>query len=181
MKMTECLFPMLETPETESTAVTNEEMGDIHFADLDYALQGIINGAIANLYHFGWKSPVREWLRHSLVFSGSRKKVINDGEFAKTVELLSKLGWPLCQEPWFPDMNELRLIANTVKHNRGKSAQDLFAVRRTLFFPFNKIERDETIAAYEPNGVDLVPTIEDCERYIAALEAFWTALPEADF
>jgi len=156
------------------------DAGTARFGDLDQALQGVANGAIANLCHFGWGTPVREWLRRSILLTKSQQKKVESGEFRKTLAVFADFGFSIEGQEWADDLNELRLIANAIKHNRGESAQELFELRQRLIFPFNRLGEGEYID-YEADGNDLIPSEDDFERYARALREFWRSLPKAAF
>ena len=92
---------------------------------------------------------------------------------AQGVDLVSFESWPRVQE--------LRLVANTVKHGEGRSADDLRAARPELFV--NPILRDQEWAtrglgqAERPLfGYGLYVTVEELHAYMADVRAFWSEL-----
>lgn len=167
-----------ENADEADLAERAHDAGTARFGDLDQALQGVANGSIANLYHFGWETPVREWLRRSSALTNAQRKKVENGEYRKTLAVLEDFGFSIDDQEWAGDLNELRLIANAIKHNRGGSTRELFELRRRLFFPFNRMGEGEHID-YEPDGNDLIPTADDFDRYVRALRDFWMSLPEA--
>lgn len=103
---------------------------------------------------------------------------VDGGEFAKVISVFRSFGWDVHQEAWFETVNELRLLANSVKHTRGKSVGELRKLTPTLFYPL-AILADGEIWDEEPDGNDLVPAEADFRRYVAGLLAFWAAIPQA--
>jgi hypothetical protein len=87
--------------------------------------------------------------------------------------------------PW-PQINELRLVANSVKHAEGKSTEQLRKLRPDLFE--NPIlKKDETLnwLVSSPNvylpigGEDVYLTIVDMDLYRNALLSFWNEFGDA--
>jgi UDP-N-acetylglucosamine transferase subunit ALG13 len=83
-------------------------------------------------------------------------------------------------------INELRLVANTVKHADGGSCADLKKIRPDLFvFPDLKKYRDEIgyetmIEVFTPlAGEDVYIGIEDFKKYVEAVKEFWDELAAA--
>lgn len=84
-------------------------------------------------------------------------------------------------------LNELRLLANTVKHGDGASAQELYAVAPHLFL--NDWEQDAlddpTVIIHKPDigtpifGQDVFVRPDDIDRYRQLLKGIWSAYLEA--
>lgn len=166
-----------------SAAEAAHEAAVIHYGELERVLQTSINFAAASLFHVHWETPARDWLTREAPMFGASKTQMKKLETTKLEDVSAFLkgqGWEFSAEPWFATLDELRLVANTVKHARGDSARALFERRRTLFFPFNRMGEDEMIGSYEPDGDDLVVTPEDFRQYASALECFWQSAPAGD-
>jgi hypothetical protein len=158
------------------------EAAALKLGALQQVLRVSINFAAATLYPSSWETPVREWLRRETLFipSNTQLKKIEGTKLEDITAFLKGHGWDFADAPWYHDLAELRLVANTVKHSRGDATSKLFALRRTLFYPFNRMGPDEAIGSYEPNGEDLVIEVDDFQRYAAALEHFWIEAPAGD-
>jgi hypothetical protein len=158
------------------------DKGVDHFMDLEFVAAGVTNLMTAGLYHTFWETRVRDWLlRRADLFrlSNAHRERVLRGDFGAVAKVLGDLGWHLEGHDFFADLDELRLVANTVKHARGDSANRLFERNRRLFCPFDRMGEDEMIASYVPDGENLRVTEADFERYAEAVERFWRALPVA--
>lgn len=154
-----------------------------HFRDLHEVLITSINFATATLFHAHWETPVRAWLvGEAPMFGASTRemKKLERTQLAEVLAFLAKHGWATDEAEWLPRLEELRLVANTVKHAKGDSAQALYALDRTLFYPFNLMEEDEMIGDYRGDGSDLVIESERFALYADAVEAFWQSAPPAN-
>lgn len=154
-----------------------------HFRDLHEVLIISINFATASLFHTHWETPVRDWLvREAPMFgaSNAEMKKLETAKLKDVMAFLAKQGWSPGDAAWLEQLEELRLVANTVKHAQGDSAEALFRRNRPLFFPFNLMEEDEEIGAYKPDGANLVIEPEQFATYAGAIEAFWLTVPAAN-
>lgn len=170
--------PVVEGRDAQYAEVAHEA-AVLKFGALQQVLRVTVNFAAATLFHSSWETPVREWLRRETAFAASRAELakIEGVKLEDVAAFLKRHSWDISKASWYDDLAELRLVANTVKHARGKAANTLFGTRRSLFYPFNRMEPDEFISSYEPDGADLVIEVEDFERYAAALERFWIEAP----
>jgi hypothetical protein len=83
-----------------------------------------------------------------------------------------------------PQINELRLLANAVKHAHGSSAAQLRVLRPEYFVPplirgsvlGDMVSRSQNTIRNPLGGTDLFPTALDITTYCAALRAFWDEL-----
>lgn len=87
----------------------------------------------------------------------------------------------------WPKREELRLVANTVKHAEGSSSRELYALRPDLFVsPFDRrMKLDRRVARLSPRpvftplaGEDIYVTSEDLALYFDAASAFWNELAD---
>lgn len=159
------------------------EAAVVHHGELEQVLQTSINFAAATIFHAHWETPVRDWLGREAPMFGASKTQQKKIEITKVEDIATFLaghGWPFAKAGWFEKLDELRLVANTVKHARGDSARELFKRRRTLFWPYNIVDEDEHLGNAEPDGTNLVIEPEDFAAYAAAVEAFWTEAPAGD-
>ena len=152
------------------------EAAQVHYGELEQVLQTSINFAAATIFHAHWETPVRDWLGREAPMFGASKTQMKKIEGTKIEDIaafLSGHGWTFAKAPWFATLDELRLVANTVKHARGDSARELFKRRPKLFWPYNMVDEDEHLGNSEPDGTNLVITPEDFAAYAAAVEDFW--------
>ena len=83
-------------------------------------------------------------------------------------------------------IEELRLVANCVKHADGPSCAQLKELRPDLFVPpFVKKETEEADLAFVGQvfqplaGEDLYVSANDFEKYVEAVKGFWQEFAEA--
>lgn len=168
----------------ESTLAEHaHEAAQLHYSDLEQVLQTSINFAAATIFHAHWETPVRDWLGREAPMFGASKgqmKKIEGTKLDDIATFLASHGWSFAQAGWFSTLDELRLVANTVKHARGDSARALFERRPKLFWPYNIVGEDEYLGSAAPDGTNLVITPEDFATYAEAVEAFWVAAPAGD-
>jgi hypothetical protein len=92
------------------------------------------------------------------------------------------IGLDLASLPSWPLIEELRLVANVVKHGEGGSAGDLRKIRADLFvYPtFRKDKTGVGRLRIERRlfGHDFFVTKEEFERYQKGSVAFWTELAD---
>lgn len=107
-------------------------------------------------------------------------------KISKAKELLSKRGIDVSSFPSWSSIDELRLVANTVKHAEGDSADQLRQIRPDLFqdpqlkdLGFGG-EYSLARPIYLPMvGEDLFVQVTDLVRYRDALTQFWKDLSES--
>lgn len=174
--------PTYQEGDEASLAEYAHEAAVEHYRDLHEVLITSINFATATLFHAHWETPVRDWLVSEAPMFGATKAEMKKLETTKLKDVmafLARQGWSPGDPAWLEHLDELRLVANTVKHARGDSAQALYARNRRLFYPFNLMDDDEMIGAYQADGSDLVIEPEQFAGYAEAVEAFWRAAPAA--
>ncbi len=71
-----------------------------------------------------------------------------------------------------PDLDELRLVANAVKHGEGRSLDELKAANAAVVDP-SRIDRDFTVGERSALGVRIAIHREDIERYRDAVISYW--------
>lgn len=198
------LLPAFDTLDAESERKSDEEYErlaslaaseDVDMADLAekareagvtyYQLisglrQGLQNMFAAALYHLYEQQLLlfhrREILdpreeNDAALFKPSvfRERLLRHG-----IDVKSFRSWPL--------IDELRLVANTVKHAEGESASDLHARRPELFLDprvtgLQFLGSKAVARVYQPvMGEDLYMSIDELERYASAVEQFWSEL-----
>jgi hypothetical protein len=93
------------------------------------------------------------------------------------------IGLDLASLPSWPLIDELRLVANVVKHGEGTSAEDLRKIRADLFvYPTLRKDRAGVgTLRIEASlfGHDFFVTKEEFETYHKGSVAFWTELADA--
>lgn len=160
------------------------EAGCDHYMGMQAVKQAMLNMFAPLLYH--------AWEQQLLTFH--RREVLHPGEEHDNAQLsvgvlrqrLAAKGLDITGFLTYPTLEELRLVANTVKHADGGSADQLKALRPDLFEAhLDDIDLDlprlpYIRRVYAPlSGEDLYLTIEDLRGYGQATIAFWDELAEA--
>lgn len=176
-------LPASEDVDMGDLAEKAMEAGAAHYQMMAGLRQGLQNMFAAALYHLYEQQVMlfhrREVLdlreeNNAALFKHSvfRKRLLRHG-----VDVKSFASWPL--------IDELRLVANTVKHAEGDSASDLHSRRPELFIapqmaglPF--LGSKAVARVFQPvMGEDLYVSVDDIRRYANAVEQFWAELSDA--
>lgn len=102
----------------------------------------------------------------------------------KFKERLKQKGCDVTHLPSWQKVDELRLIANTVKHASGDSARSLYKTRPDLFMWPGAENISQRLTPYLPDverpagGEDLYVTEADLRLYFTTSAEFWTELCE---
>jgi hypothetical protein len=154
-----------------------------HYSGLAAVKQSLINLSVVSLYHL--------FEQQLMLFH--RKQVLHPTEendirlmnFKEIRDRLKRCGIDLSGLCSWRSVDELRLVANTIKHGEGGSAQELRNHRPDLFVhPVLRNQGDAGIPpvsqVYLPaGGEDVFVTLEDIARYRDALVRFWHEFSEA--
>jgi hypothetical protein len=146
--------------------------------------QGVVNLFAASLYH-AFEQQVLSFHRRELLSPAEQ----NDSRLFTVKEFHARLlghGIDLHRFETWPAINELRLLANTVKHAEGESAQRLHEIRPDFFRQAGFPELGEWVTRWKPRvfqplaGKDLYVDAKDIKLYLESLlkfwEEFWVAL-----
>jgi len=162
----------------------------IHEAGLDYyimrdnAKQGVLNLFAVALHHLVEQQQLA-LLRRALL-SRSEENDISFLNRTTFISTLAQRGIDITVFRSWERLEELRLLANTVKHGDGNSADDLAKLRPDLFTP-PVLKKDYSSPLYGPMGpvytplagVDLYLTEEDLLAYFRDVVSFWLELVSA--
>lgn len=201
------LLPTFDDINSEATKVADEtwgnlqtlpggenvDMGDLaeiaHEAGLEHYMmmsglrQGLTNMFAAALYHL-YEQQVLEFHRRELLDLSDEndKKQFNHRIFQ---ERLRDHGIDVKTFGCWPILDELRLLANTVKHADGSSAEQLHALRPDIFvapavrgLPFLGTTTSPPVFA-PLMGEDVYVSLDDIRRYRDAVVQFWVDLSNA--
>ena len=183
---------------TRLEAIANPDrldMGDIaemaqdiaisHYLLMKGIFQGIINLFTTGLYHM-FEQQLLMFHRRELLTKNEEDKtsLIN---MYKVAELLRASGIEITSFSSWSKIDELRLVANTVKHADGDSADKLKCCRPDLFInhdPVSKVFLPGQFMilrqVFQPlTGKDLFVTVSDLSSYVAAIKQFWFELADA--
>ena len=203
------IFPVFENLDDEAEKMGQEEftrlgaivnadafdMGDIaemaqdkaisHYLLMKGMFQGIINLFAAGLYHI-FEQQLLMFHRKELLTKDEENKT-NLIKMCKVAELLRKSDIDITSFSSWSKIDELRLVANAVKHADGDSADKLRCFRPDLFTfpdPVSKSILPEQFIilrqVFQPlTGKDLFVTISDLSSYVAGIKQFWFELADA--
>ena len=204
----ERLVPTFSTIESEAEKKTEEVYeelcsrpgdGETDLADLaedaknigiDYYLsmkgleQGILNACAVTLYHL-FEQQLKLFHRKELLLPQEE----NDSLLFKHKEIKNRLkvhGISIEKFSSWPKLEELRLLANSIKHGEGKSSKDLFHVAPELFEPPSLKELGLGVGPMPNLGI-FIPLLGDgiyvtqshIHEYKFALKTFWEELSAA--
>jgi hypothetical protein len=130
---------------------------------------------VVGLFHLFEKQLLRH-LNHELAHN-LFKEIKSWKEASEAIDALNRPAGPsgrtILQDALRDrDLQELRLVANAVKHGEGSSYDDLKALRAAVVDP-TRIENDWTVGPFSTFGVPLIIEPEDVRRYEAAVLRFW--------
>lgn len=177
-------LPACEAIDMTDLAEKAFETGLAHYQMMSGLRQGLLNIFAAALYHL-YEQQVMLFHRREVLDLGEENNanlfkhtVFRKRLLRKNIDVKSFLSWPL--------IDELRLLANTVKHAEGGSASDLHAQRPELFI-VPSVEEGLPFLGSKPvarvfgplMGEDLYVSLEDIRRYANAVEQFWSELSDA--
>jgi len=160
-----------------------QEAGVSHYMLLNGIRQGIINLFAAALYH-AFEQQVILFLRRQVLHPREENdfKLFHMSEFERR---LKALGIDINSFQSWPKTDELRLVANTVKHAQGDSAQKLHRQRPGLFENPEIQKLGLSSGTANPRvflplvGEDLYVSLADIKEYRDALLGFWKELVDA--
>ena len=172
-----------------------EQAGMSHYFLLDGIRQGMLNLFAVALYHM-FEQQVARFHRRELLNLYDWEN--NDSEFRMRVfkkRLNGDFGINITTFPSWETVDELRLVANTVKHAEGGSAKDLFERRPDLFKPHKSQLLEKSDQLWEelfPSslqtgaqvslplaGEGLYISLQDVKNYRDAVLQFWGDLANA--
>lgn len=153
------------------------EIGVEYFMSMDGVRQSLINLVVMALYHL-FEQQLLLFHRRQVLHPTEEndKKLINTAEFKAR---LSTAGVEITSLSAWPKVEELRVVANTIKHAEGTSADNLRQLRPDLF---NRPQTREFTSSsmshvYMPlAGEDIYLTVADLKGYCEALLKFWKEL-----
>lgn len=139
-------------------------------------LQGVINLFAAGLYHLFEQQLLSFHRQELLSFNENNNTKLLNLKVAKA--RLSKHGIIVENFNSWSKINELRIVANTVKHADGSSAEELKSKRPDLFLRATNFHFIEPSAVPGPvhtplTGDSLYITQIEFNNYIQAVKEFW--------
>ncbi len=164
-------------PEWDDPAEISETI-DGMAVDYGLGLQEVADALLAlstaGLFHLFERQLVRLVREHAL----RQGQTLKPMKWHQLIKYLKRRGIDVTRVPSFSDIDELRLVANAVKHADGPSLEDLRTRKARVLEappgPFkNAFGTFEEVAATTILGVPLYRTDADFERYASAVLAFW--------
>lgn len=152
------------------------EAGFTHYETMSYIKQALLNMFASGLYHL-FEQQIREF----------HTKVLRRAPLRFATEVLAEWDKSLSFETLSPSqklgLNELHLLANTVKHGDGNSATRLYEINPRLFQDAweEDFTEDSSVTVRKPNvsaplfGKDIFVELEDMRRYLSVLCEAWSA------
>jgi hypothetical protein len=175
-------LPARENIDIADLAEKAFDAGLAHYQMMSGLRQGLQNMFAAALYHLFEQQVMLFHRREVLDLAEAedtklfRQSVFRDRLLRYAIDVKSFMSWPL--------IDELRLVANTVKHAEGDSAMELHSNRPELFvdpslagMPFGDSKR--LYRVFQPvMGEDIYVSLDDIGRYANAVEQFWSELSD---
>ena len=167
------------TPETDPASIAEwaQEQGIEMYETLSLMKSNHLLMTIAMLYHI-WEQQLSKFtiqeMEHYLKFD---KKVLSFEEIKKIFELH---GINIIDTESWKKIRELKLLANTIKHGEGHSAEKLRDLRPD-FFKLDIIDETDTLDLHSSILMDvysLQVNESDLKNYIKATMYFWDEMPE---
>lgn len=162
------------------------EEGLSHFMLMDGLRQGMLNLFAATLYHAFEQQIILFFRREYL----HQEKECGSGQFNLSVVKgrLKNFGVDITKFASWPKINELRLVANTVKHAEGNSSQRLYKIRPNMFSHPRLLQfglQDDFTSSEQPQvfqplvGEGLYVSVQDVKDYRDQLVRFWQEFADA--
>jgi hypothetical protein len=158
------------------------EAGIAQYEAMSDIRQSLLNTYAATLYH-AWEQQLLAFHRREVLRPAeeSDNALLN---LTKLKERLNGAGIDVTKLPSWAKIYELRLLANTVKHADGSSADELKQLRPDLFEHPNTTEFGlpkfgGARRVYMPlSGNDIYVTLDALKSYCSTLVQFWSELAD---
>lgn len=161
-----------------------QDAGREHYLAMSDARQTLINSFAITLYHL-WEQQVLSFHRRQVLG-------FHEPHTAKLLSLkvfiarLRQIGVDVEGFRSWPSISMYRLLANTIKHADGDSAEALKHLRPDWFVPefFRQDELGDAFRykpqVYEPlAGEDIYVDVKDLDEFVSATDLFWEELVAA--
>lgn len=160
-----------------------QDQGGDFYAAVDAIRQGVFNLMVAGLYHM-LEQHADRLLRE---LEGTGLPPLPEPQevkyhFDRLTKYLRVLKVPVTEFKSWGLVDELKLVANTVKHGEGGSAEELKKRNPSLFArpgPFGQLGIPCSLPVLPVAGQGIYLCEADFERYRKALVDFWNELAEA--
>jgi hypothetical protein len=155
-------------------------VGQAHFDSLTNLKRQVYLGALAGLY-YQWECDLRSFLDNEFHFDESDQASIDKRVWKPEIEqifkILERCGWDYRSRTFFAPLNTCRLVVNTYKHGRGKSMDELIALRPDLFHhPLAEMKIDVgQDDHFDHEWLEISEA--DVRAFASAMEEFWREFP----
>jgi len=181
-----CSLPAEEFSNVDIADIADQafEDGLAYYHVLKNTRQAILNLMATALYHIFEQQLIVFYRRQILPLSEKNNSAkLNVKEIKKDLQKNINLDIESI-EAWLK-INELRLLANAVKHAEGRSSEELKKLRPDLFN--NPALQNKRLSSFTAStrvylplaGQDIYTPIEDLENYRLAIIMFWEEFGEA--
>lgn len=156
------------------------EAGLEHYQLMSGIQQGLINMFAASLFHL-YEQQIMFFHRKEVLHPREQNdiKLLNQRTF---ISRLSIAGVNIKSFPCYQKLNELSLLANTIKHGQGQSSTELFNIRPDLFQHPSTMSLGVSSyhSVFTPlMGEDIYVSLKDIREYSLALQEFWFSFHSA--
>jgi len=159
------------------------ETGLAYYEMMTGLRQGLQNIFAAALFHL-YEQQAMFFHRREVLHPSEENdpKLFNHSIFR---ERLQRFGIDVTKFRCWLELEELRLVANTVKHAEGDSAKKLHSLRPDLFEApslggLSFLGKRSSPRVYSPlMGEDVYVAVQDLKRYANTVEQFWEELSDA--
>ena len=176
-------MPADDEGDPASAAEEAQETALVYYLALDAVRQSLLNLGVAALWHLLEQQLLLYHRRQ--VLPRSEENDLDKISMKEMKKRLNEAGVAIEELPSWSKIDELRLIANSVKHAEGASSEKLRALRPVLFIHPSMRDDDSSFAIATPTlemplaGEDLYLTQDDVELYRQAVVSFWRQFGEA--
>lgn len=151
-----------------------QDAGIQMYENLTFVKKQLIGLSVAGLYHL-WERTLRQFLCKELQHLVDETELVKlaKGDFKYFVKLLKCFSVDISRHGYYGKLNELRLVASTVKHGDARACSELIKLAPKLFENNSLIEYD-----YVRTADDLNSTTADFISYSNSITEFWMRLPQ---
>lgn len=143
----------------------------LQIAEVNGYMAGV---AIVGLYHL-WEKQVVLYLKKELLHDWVIEDRKLPQKWSQIVEVFKAYSTNFEDLPFYSDLNELRLVANTVKHGHGVSYKELAETRADILIPCRDSDDAPVIGGeHALLRAEIYPQKKHFTKYKEAALAFWS-------
>ena len=156
-----------EDPSAIADHVTNQAADFL--ITMEWLKQQTINNACAGLYHL-WEKDLKSFLERTAVrFGKLDMKRLMRADFGELSKILIEHKYDFENQASYEKMNEIRLLANSVKHGLGNSLFELIVRRPDLF------RKNYFTGEIDSDAENLEITEDQFNEFAQTIAEFWEA------